>query len=126
MEGEREEERTSNVGPLGRSIAGFRRGTRPATMRRRHRAVPRGTNRSGVLTPVRRAGGRRLPTARGGGAGAGEGAPSVQAMGRGGAVRGGAAAQGKEEGRATATEETTGNVLVVHLHEKKRKKHHST
>ena len=61
VEGEREEERTSNVVPLGRSIAGFRRGTRPATLRRRHRAVPRGTNRSGVLAPVRRAGGRVQP-----------------------------------------------------------------
>ena len=61
MEGEREEERTSNVGPMGRSITGFRRGTRPATMRRRHRAVSRGTNRSGVLAPVRRVGGRVQP-----------------------------------------------------------------
>ena len=61
MEGEREEERTSDVGPLGKSIAGFRRGTRPATLRRRHRTVPRGTNRLGVLAPVRRAGARVQP-----------------------------------------------------------------
>ena len=61
VEGEREEERTSNMVPLGRSIDGFRRGTRPATLRRRHRAVPRGTNRSGVLALVLRAGGRVQP-----------------------------------------------------------------